>query len=1481
MIRCPALTVVACLLLAGPLSSADLRLLFLGDNGHHRPGDRFAQLAPVLFERGITLQYTDDLTDLTPEVLKQFHGLVVYANIDRIDPVQADALLDFVAAGGGFVPLHCASYCFRNDDRIVALTGGQFLRHEGEVFGIELAEPLHPILRGFAGFRSWDETYIHTRHNTENRTVLEFRRQGPQLDGQDREPWTWVRTHGRGRVFYTAWGHDERTWGHPGFQNLVERGIRWACGDDPTTAGPYVERADFQVPEMTTLPTDVAPFAYVNVGARIPNYTPSANWGTQGQPFHLMQSPLQPDEAVTRYVTPVDFELRLFVSESQLGAKPIAMNWDEQGRLWVCETVDYPNELHPQNRGRDRVEIVEDTDGDGAADRVTLFEDQLSIPTAILPIAGGCLVQNGTETLFLKDRDGDGRADLRQVLISNWALGDTHGGVSNFRLGLDNWIYAMQGYNNSTPEIERLPPQTFRMGFFRFRIAPARSRENSQGPADEWQVTELEFLRSTDNNTWGLGISEEGLIFGSTANRNPSVFLSIPNRFYESVRGWSPEQLRTIADTYLFRPITDKVRQVDQHGGYTAGAGHALYTARRYPQTWWNRTAFVCGPTGHLVGTFVLSPQGADFRSTSPCNLVASDDEWAAPIMAEVGPDGNVWILDWYNYIVQHNPTPHGFETGRGNAYETDLRDKRHGRIYRLLCRGLSSAADSADETRPDLRSTDPAALVAALAHPTMLIRLQAQRLLVERGQRDVVPGLQRLVENSSVDAIGLNVGAIHALWTLDGLGAATAPVVTQALRHPSAGVRRNAALVLPPGDSSTAALLPLLDDADSQVRLAAILRLAELPPELGAAQAIAARVSQSSFAGDRWLSDALTSAAARNASGFLSVLAGSDGAAPAAPLDGKALPIAAIVAEHVARGAPSTDDTSRLVLSITTADPRLSAAVLEGLARGWPRQHRVSLSDDADRQLLRLLDRLPPGSKGQLVRLASLWGSRTLEQQAAEIVDALLRTCAEGSAPTDQRLDAARQLIGFRPDSPEIVAALLAQITPQTQPELSTGLLDVLSGSTGAETGPQIVEAATRMTPLARQAAIRTLLGRPQTTRALLSGLEAGQLQLSDLSLDQQRLLGDHPQSEIRGLARRLLSQGGGLPDPDRDRVLQELLPLTQQSGDVPLGQAMFVKHCGKCHQHAALADLPDVELGNIGPNLSGMAVHPRAELLTHIIDPSRSVEGNFRQYTVVTTEGLVLAGMLASETRTTIELIDTTAKRHAIPRTDIEELVGSRKSVMPDGFEKQMTVDELTGLLAFLTQRGRFLPLDLRKVATIVTTRPMFYGRAPMERLIFEDWGPKTFRGVPFVLVDPQGDRQPNAIMLHGPQGQIPPTMPRHVALPVGAPVGTVHLLSGVSGWGFPAQRETTTSLVVRLHYDDGQTEEHELQNGVHFADYIRRTDVPQSEFAFDLDGRQLRYLAVRPSRPKHAVRELQLLKGDDRTAPIVMAVTVEAPQ
>lgn len=816
--------------------AGELRVLFLGDNGHHRPSDRFKQIQPVLNGRGIELTYTDSLEDLNFAKLAGYDALAIFANHTRIAPEQEAALLRFVEQGGGLVALHCASFCFLNSDAYIELVGGQFKSHGMGTFKETIVKPDHPIMKGIEAIESWDETYVHARHNS-NRVVLAERR-----DEKGNEPYTWVREHGKGRVFYTAWGHDQRTWGHSGFQTLVEQGIRWASANSP---------GRLKVAE------GLKPFEYMDAPDRLPNYVVSERWGTQGEPIKTMQKPLEPAESLKHLAVFPGFEKTLFASEPDI-VKPIWVSWDERGRLWIAETIDYPNEMQPPGQGRDGLKICEDTNGDGKADKFTVFAEKLSVPTSFVFANGGVIVVHSGKTEFLRDTNGDDKADERRDLFVGWGTGDTHAGPSNLRYGFDNWIWGTVGYSGFRGTVGGKEIR-FGQGIFRFK---------PDGSA-------LEFVRSSNNNTWGLGLSEDGTVFGSTANNNASMYLPIANRFYEAVNGWSASRLETIADSQRFYPLTEKVRQVDAHGRYTAGAGSALYTARSFPEHYWNRAQFVAEPTGHLVGMFYLKANGADFVAHNARNFVASDDEWASPIAAEVGPDGAIWVLDWYNYIIQHNPTPQGFRNGRGNAYETTLRDKVHGRIHRIAYReGKASRV-------PRLDGKDGKTLIEGLKSENLLWRLHAQRLIVEGGKRDLIPELRGLVAEKSVDAIGLNTAAVHALWTLDGLGAmakgderATAASV-EALSHPSAAVRRAGVTVLPRSSESVRVILEkkLLADADAQVRLAALLALSEMPVAEKVGPVIVEMLQRVENSEDRWIPDAATAAAARHDASFLNAV--------------------------------------------------------------------------------------------------------------------------------------------------------------------------------------------------------------------------------------------------------------------------------------------------------------------------------------------------------------------------------------------------------------------------------------------------------------------------------------------------------------------------------------------------------------------------------------------------------------------------------
>jgi hypothetical protein len=1472
-----------------------IKIIFLGDKGHHRPADLAGRILPALKAKGIDMDYTEDLNILSKDRLSSFDGLLIYANIDEIKKEQETALLNFVASGKGFIPLHCATYCFRNSEAYVALCGAQFRSHGGEVFETVNVAPEHPIMKGFGGFKSWDETYVHTKHNEQDRVVLEVRRQGGQAAGKSEEPWTWVRTHGKGRVFYTAWGHDIRTWSQPGFINLLERGIRWAVGRDPSIAGEFdKERIDgeepFVTPKITEFRKDVKPFSYSDVGAKIPNYTPSTRWGVQGAPHTRMQDPLPPDESIKHFVTPEQFAPQLWVSEPQLIGKPIAMNWDARGRLWVCETVDYPNELQPQGAGHDRIRICNDTDGDGRADQFTVFAEKLTIPTAIEFYRGGILVQDGKETVYLKDLDGDDRADMRQVLITGWALGDTHGGVSNFQYGPDNWIWSMQGYNDSHPVINGEEQQGFRQGFWRFRVETGPADDTAPvtaigaGNARDFaqhtvRVKQLEFIRATNNNTWGIGISEEGLIFGSTANGNPSNFMPIPNRYYERVRGFSPSTLRMISDTHKFSSPTDKIRQVDWHGSYTAGAGHALYTSRKYPKSWWNRVAFVCEPTGHLVGTFVLNPEGANYKSHSPFNLIASDDEWSSPIMAEVGPDGQIWMIDWYNYIVQHNPTPQGFKTGKGAAYESDLRDKVHGRIYRIVYQGETPPGTEQSKRAESmvakgLEKGSNADLISVLSHPTMRWRLMAQRLLIERQATDTetVNQLLSLVSSQNKDALGLSVSGMHALWTLHGLQLVQPSqprvweVVSQSLQSSLPGIRRAALNVLPAIAESGKLVTDgkLIADAHPQVRLAALLRLAETPAAAEVAKSIA--VMDPQILEDTWLLDAWTAAAAQNAEGVLSNLLASKADWPS-----ELMPRAAIIATHLARSRPTADQIGSVLSGIKSAKPDHATTVLEGLARGWPSDYSVQISNAVGDQLVASMESLPPSGKSLLVQLASRWGASSLKGHIEKIAGELFGMLKDDQGDAARRIDAAKQLVIMQSTDDQVVDQVLEVVSPQLAPDVARGVIDALRGSKSSRVASSLIDRASSFTPESKDAALRVLMARPETTTTMLEAIQQGKLSISDLQLDQQQALRDHPQRRIRDQAVKLMSLAGGIPNEDRAKLLEEWKDVCEHKGDGAKGKQLFTKHCSACHQHTG-------EGQNIGPDLTGMAVHPKHELLIHILDPNRSVEGNFRVYNLLTMDGIMLTGMLVGESRTTVELVDAQGKRQALAREDIDRLTASRKSLMPEGFEKQLNQAEMTDLLEFLGTKGKYVPMPLNKYATAVSTKGLFHdGDNGPDRMIFSEWKPQTIEGVPFVLVDPQGKRIPNIILLNGPQGTLPPKMPNSVTIPCSTSATALHFLSGVSGWGYPAISEKSVSMIVRLRYEDGATEDHSLLNGVHFADYIRRVDVPESKFAARLGGQQIRYLKVTPKRPD-PLKEFELVKGPDASSPIVMAITVE---
>jgi putative membrane-bound dehydrogenase-like protein len=818
-----------------------LEVLFLGtEGGEHSTQKATALFVPSMAREGINVSWTDDPADLNAANLAKYDLLMAYGDFQSITPGQETALQTWVSGGKGLVAIHSAADMFKNSAAWGKLIGAQ-LDHHGAVttFTAAVTQPQHPVLREFTAFETKDEPYFF-KNAVADRTILMDR-----PEGGAREAVSWARNEGKGRVFYTALGHDENTWKNASFTALLRGAVLWTAGDAVRD-----QWEKLQMPSVSYKPSVFIP----NYERRVP-------------PLKL-QEPLSPQDSMKTMQVPPGFEVQLFASEPDI-TKPIAMNWDERGRLWVVESIDYPNDqiASPSNPGNrkgytahDRIKICEDTNGDGKADKFTIFADGLNIPTGITFWNGGVIVGQAPEMLYLKDTNGDDKADVKQVLQKGWGLRDTHSGIGNLQYGFDNYIWGSIGYSGfmgTTPEGKTM---NFSQGIFRMHP----------------DGTGLEFMGTFSNNTWGLGFSETFDLFGSTANNTHAVYVGIPPHYTADIKGLPVRAgSKKIDGHYFMAPDTYNVRQVDVMGGFTAANGFNLYTARVFPKEYWDRIAFVNEPTGRVVHRAILEPNGAGFKEKDGWNLLASSDEWFEPVLTQVGPDGEVWVADLYNFIVQHNPTPIGFDNGDGGAYVNPLRDHTRGRIYRIVYKGAPKAKVLS------LSKQRPAELVAALSNDNMFWRLTAQRLLVERNQKDVVPQLLSLANTTKVDELGLNPGALHALWTLQGLGttngsnAAVTTAVLGALKNPAAGVRKAALQILPANDASLKAVRAagLLKDTNPYTRLSAILFLTQFPPsdEIGAELYQLGKAAD--VQKDEFLTMAVHVAAAKNRAGFFKAM--------------------------------------------------------------------------------------------------------------------------------------------------------------------------------------------------------------------------------------------------------------------------------------------------------------------------------------------------------------------------------------------------------------------------------------------------------------------------------------------------------------------------------------------------------------------------------------------------------------------------------
>ena len=383
---------------------------------------------------------------------------------------------------------------------------------------------------------------------------------------------------------------------------------------------------------------------------------------------------------------------------------------------------------------------------------------------------------------------------------------------------------------------------------------------------------------------------------------------------------------------------------------------------------------------------------------------------------------------------------------------------------------------------------------------------------------------------------------------------------------------------------------------------------------------------------------------------------------------------------------------------------------------------------------------------------------------------------------------------------------------------------------------------------------------------------MEAGAIKLSELSLIQKQRLNDYPDRRTAKSGPKRCSPRAGEHQRRSQTSLADSPTSPTPPGNAANGKAVFTKNCAVCHRYQG-------EGASVGPDLSGMAVHGKQQLLVHILDPNRDVEGNYQAYIVV----LRRRPRAQRHARRRIGHQHRTDRwRRQTPRDPPRR----NRRALPDRhvaharrIREATIASRVADLLEFLTAAHAIRAARLRRVATVSSARGMFQTPdSEVERLVFDDWGTKTFAGVPFY---PRRSRRMAACetsscctATSGPSRRRCRTS---VELPCGFAAKAIHFLSGVSGWGFPARKAGSVSMIVRLHYADGATEDHALINGVHFADYLGHTDVNGSKLAFSFGRQQLRYFKIEPKR-SDAIETVELIKGPDRTAPVVMGITAE---
>jgi putative membrane-bound dehydrogenase-like protein len=1261
------------------------------------------------------------------------------------------------------------------------------------------------------GLRTPQDAKVLATTWTPNRKHLKGTDPQPYVYGVS--PMVWSQTKGKGRIVFFVPGKNEATWKHPAIRTMLRRSVAWASQND-------------KVDEWSEK-DDLAALVYPPGG------------------------PLAPQKAVDTLQIHPEFKVDLVAAEPLI-SKPLNIDWDHRGRMWVVESLEYPEgkrgggpeSMHTvwqrdtplekpvatDRPGRDRISILEDSDGDGVMDRKQVFAEDLDLATSFCFYKDGVVVAQPPHIYLIRDTNNDGKSDRREILYTGLGTFDTHAVLNNLRWGLDGWIYATHGYSSSNKVTSGDGKKDFGAigsGVIRFR---------PDGSA-------IEMYSAKSGNCWGVDMTSEGEMF-FTQPTSGDLVMHVPvsdKLMAAGGMGRDPSwqvmvHLRPVKPLMSWEEIVEN-QPNDVIGSFTAACGCAVYEGGAWPDQW-TRGYFTAEPTVHIIHHEALSVDGPTFSAakTREEEFSATRDFWSRPIDTRVGPDGQLYVIDFYNQAILHNDPRGPIHLWNHQAARPD-RDHFFGRIHRYHHK------DSKPLPKADLTNLE--GCLAALSHPNREIRFRAQRMIEEGDLKAAATKL----------AGAKGVTKLHSLWIRAAAGVLSPQEITAALEDPDTAVRVTIGRVigaypkLVNADVVATVAKHLPAENDSRVRLQ---WLAGLPED--AVLSADVLVGLQAKTEDIWTRAAIGRLAKNRPAEVLAT-------ALASPAPEKQAPLAALLFDAFGKDGKTLASMLEAIGQSGAKGTAIATASLRSL-----RNRELPADAKLDEVLAKLAASPTPQIAASALPLAAVrWNEAEAKQKLPPLTDKLLTT-----APNDPEVLGP---LGTLPAFNERLEKALAAALSSGDAALRGPVLEAVVSNGSADAAALMIEVLPALATTDKARVIEAVLGRPASAILLAQALDKGDITVAVAGTQVLSRLADHADPGVREKSAPMIKRLRGAVEA-KDALITRLLPEVSKPGNAEAGKGLYAA-CAVCHVFHG-------EGVTIGPVLEGIGVHGVEALLTHIVDPNREVEPSYHVWNISTKDGRTLAGFISRETEGCI-FVKNAAGETEVARDQIANRTDTGKSLMPEGFEA-LGPETLRDLITYLRSgEQRFQTVAFGKAATADGSRGVYMSAETAgDRVGLKRYGMVEERGVPFQLPDPAtASGGKNVIVLKGGMEprSLSQTMPKQVEIPVNLAAGRLHLLGAVAGWGFPVANDQEPLVKIEVRYSDGSTENVVLRNGVEFSDHVARVDVPGSAWTDLTNHGQMRYLWRDLKKPSATIEKLILTSADRGPAPMIAAITLES--